>query len=462
MSGFQLSPAFCSHNGVVILSNDSKDVLLGLLNENDTVLKTRIQKTFPEVKIAFTPIDKSTFDMRLSRFYSDQNDIASSDLSVALGSSNDEGKGIDEIDEEAPIINLLNSVFLEAIARRASDIHIESEKQLSRIRFRIDGVLVTVLTISQDKAVALSSRLKVLSNLNVLETRKPQDGRLNINSGEETLDIRVSITPTVYGESIVLRLLNRSDASLGLEELGFSQKDLESIHSIISCTSGLVLISGPTGSGKTTTLGAILRKLNTETTKIISIEDPVENRIDGVTQIQINEEIGITFDSMLRRVFRQDPDIIMIGEIRDSVTAELAIRAALTGHLVFATLHTTSVNEVPIRLTDMGVPPYLVAATLRALVGQRLVRRVCDECSGAGCDRCMHTGFYGRTVIAETLVITETLRSIIRDNIDEGRFLKALRASGFRDMYQDGREKVAQGITTQQEIRSELGGFNEP
>jgi type II secretory ATPase GspE/PulE/Tfp pilus assembly ATPase PilB-like protein len=304
---------------------------------------------------------------------------------------------------------------------------------------------------------ALSTRLKLLSNLNVLETRRPQDGHIDITAERYSLDVRLSITPTIWGESIVLRLLNRAGAPLDLDTLGFSAKHRARLDAILGVPSGLVLVTGPTGSGKTTTLAALLTELNRNAIKVISIEDPVEYRIAGVTQIQTNDELGLSFDAILRRVFRQDPDIIMVGEIRDRETAELAVRAALTGHLVFATLHTNNALEAVFRLANMGIPAYLAGAVLKAVVAQRLVRKICPACGGTGCNACAQTGCHGRTVIAETLCLDDELSGAICDEVSRTRLGALLAERGFTTLHDDADEKIATGITTAEEVRRELG-----
>jgi type II secretory ATPase GspE/PulE/Tfp pilus assembly ATPase PilB-like protein len=296
-----------------------------------------------------------------------------------------------------------------------------------------------------------------LAHLNVLETRKPQDGHIDVKAESFSVDVRISITPTIWGESIVLRLLNRSDVPYSLETLGFSADHRKQLDSILALASGLILVTGPTGSGKTTTLATILKILNTKERKIISLEDPVEYRIAGISQIQINEELGLTFDTLLRRVFRQDPDIIMVGEIRDSETAELAVRAALTGHVVFATLHTTDAVEAIYRLQNMGIPPYLVASVLQAVIAQRLVRRICTKCHAKGCGSCSGTGYSGRIVVSEMLQITRVLAGQISDEVISGKLRKFLEKSGHKTLFDDAKEKVALGVTSHEEIRRELG-----
>jgi len=317
--------------------------------------------------------------------------------------------------------------------------------------------LVTVKQISQERALAVSARLKILANLNVLENRRPQDGHIDVKTDSYSLDVRISTIPTVWGESIVLRLLNRSDSPLSLDSLGFSEVYAAYLQKILAITSGLILVTGPTGSGKTTTLAALLKELDIKSTKIISIEDPVEYQIPGIIQIQVNEELGLGFDALLRRIFRQDPDVIMIGEIRDIETAELAVRAALTGHLVFATLHTNNSLEAVYRLQNMGVPPYMVAAVLKAVIAQRLIRKVCHACRGEGCSCCSNTGYIGRTAIAEFISVDITLQDMIAAGAVIEQLRSRLNNICFKTLYDDAEEKVSSALTTEAEIRRELG-----
>ena len=298
--------------------------------------------------------------------------------------------------------------------------------------------------------------MKILANLNALENRRPQDGHIDVRTDSYSLDVRISIIPTIWGESIVLRLLNRSDSPFSLDSLGFSQSHFNCLQDILHISSGLILVTGPTGSGKTTTLAAILKSLDINDSKIISIEDPVEYRIEGITQIQVHEELALTFDALLRRIFRQDPDIIMIGEIRDIETAELAIRAALTGHLVFATLHTNNAIEAVYRLQNMGIPAYMLAAVLRMVIAQRLIRKVCRECK-CGCPHCSNTGYLGRTVIAEFIPINTDLSDLISSGIGIQEMRGFLQKISFKSLFDDADEKIALNLTTELEVRRELG-----
>ncbi|GHV88911.1 general secretion pathway protein GspE [Spirochaetia bacterium] len=453
MTAISLSPVFCAANGIVINSSDDKNISLGMLHPEDTVLQARIKKEYPQYQCGFTAITTEEFNIKLSRLYGEENPGGT----PAAANEDRRASAIDKIAKDAPAVNTLNGIFLEALAKNASDIHIEAEKENAQIRFRIDGMLVFIRTITQERALEVSARLKYLARLNTIENRRPQDGHLALQTSDYSLDARISIIPAIWGESIVLRLLNRSDVPLSVEALGFSAGHQEHIKTILSMTSGLILVTGPTGSGKTTTLAAVLKELHTSAIKIISIEDPVEYRIDGITQIQVNEELSLTFDAALRRIFRQDPDIIMVGEIRDIETAELAIRAAMTGHLVFATLHTNNASESVFRLHNMGLPFYEIAAVLKAVIAQRLIRKRCTACNAAGCPACVGTGYSGRTVIAEILLITTTLADSISRGILAEDMRHTLAQSGHRTLYDDAEEKVSRGITTGKEVQRELG-----
>jgi len=446
-----LAPAFCAANGIIITRCECKTIYFELLDINDAVLQSRVKKAFSGFQCIFNELENDSFNLKLSQLFSEEqssNVVLSSDSRESI---------IDKIADDAPVINLLNSIFLEAISKRASDIHIESGFNQSAIRFRVDGLLMTVKTISQERSIAISARLKILANLNVLENRRPQDGHIDVKTDSYSLDVRISIIPAIWGESIVLRLLNRSDSPCSLDSLGFSASHTTHLQGIKNIRAGLILATGPTGSGKTTTLTAILKELNTNNTKIISIEDPVEYRTEGITQIQVNEELQLTFDAILRRIFRQDPDIIMVGEIRDIETAELAVRAALTGHLVLATLHTNNAIEAVYRLQNMGIPPYMLAAVLRMIIAQRLIRKICPKCEANGCAHCSNTGYWGRTVAAEIVPIDRELSSMIADGVGIGQLRLHLQEKSFKTIFDDAKEKASAGITTEAEIQRELG-----
>ena len=369
-----LSPSFCEAHHVLPISVTESRAEIGCTEMTDGQTKLFLKSFFSGRETIFTVLDEKEFSLRLSRLFSKDGDGADGDEGE---SGTEEGGTVDvnHIAAGAPAVNLLNSIILEAISRGASDIHIDSFVDGFFVRYRVAGLMEDGARITKEEAAALSVRLKMLSRLNVLEKRRAQDGRLSVQAGASApADVRLSVVPTVYGESIVMRLLHTEEKILSLDSLGFPEDQLVLIKKLIRQGGGLVLVTGPTGSGKTTTLNAMLSYLRTSEKKIISIEDPVEYRIPGITQIQTDDETGMTFSEILRRVLRQDPDIIMVGEIRDSETAALAVRAALTGHLVLATLHTGAPEEAPVRLTDMGVPEYLVRAVLKAVIGQELER----------------------------------------------------------------------------------------
>ncbi len=399
------------------------------------------------------------------------------DLSF-LAAELDEPTDLLEATDDAPIIRLVNSLLSQAIRERASDIHIEPFEKDVVARFRIDGILYNILTIQKRFQASIASRVKIMSDLNIAEKRLPQDGGMRVKIGGKDVDIRVSIVPTAFGERIVLRLLYRESALLPLEEIGFSGDNLVRFNELITRPHGIILVTGPTGSGKTTTLYASLSKINSPDQNIITIEDPIEYQLKGIGQIQVNAKINLTFAAGLRSVLRQDPDVILVGEIRDSETAEIAIQAALTGHLVFSTLHTNDAAGAVTRLIDMKIEPFLISSSVMAILAQRLVRVLCKECrepysitpaeiaeletrtaeAGAtvyrakGCEACFQTGYLGRKAIYELLLVDDELRQLIMKNADASTVKTAAVAKGMRTLRQDGAEKILQGITTVEEV----------
>lgn len=396
------------------------------------------------------------------------------------GTAWQEPRDLLETDDEAPIIRLVNSLFAQAIKERASDIHIEPFEQELLIRLRIDGLLYD--SFSPPKAIQslLISRIKIMAGLNIAEKRLPQDGRIRLKIAGKDVDIRVSVIPTAFGERVVLRLLDRSAALLGLEELGLSGGNLTSIQRLVRQSHGIVLVTGPTGSGKTTTLYAALSTINTSDKNIITIEDPIEYQLRGIGQMQVSPKIDLTFAAGLRSILRQDPDVIMIGEIRDVETAEIAIQAALTGHLVFSTLHTNDSFGAVSRLLDMGIEPFLVSSSVLGVMAQRLIRRVCQACrqryqpkeqeireiglspeavagrpfyrSGPGCDSCNYKGYRGRTGIHELLPLTDALRTLVMQRADAATIRREAQQKGMLTLRDDGAEKVLAGLTTVEEV----------
>ncbi|MDQ5893668.1 MAG: Secretory pathway protein [Patescibacteria group bacterium] len=350
------------------------------------------------------------------------------------------------------IVELVDSLITHGFHRGASDVHIDPAQEGVTIRFRVDGMLMYADTLSNDLHEELIARIKVLSGLRTDIHFVPQDGRFRFAQGICDCDIRVSIIPTHHGENVVMRLLRNDSDIPTLGKLGFSDHDVSRIVQCLSYHQGMILVTGPTGSGKTSTLYTLISALSSEKNSIITLEDPIEYAMPGIRQIQIHSRHGITFANGLRSIVRQDPDIIMVGEIRDTETAQIATNISLTGHLLLSTLHTNSaLGSIP-RLIDMGVDPYLVASTLSLVIAQRLVRKVCQQCKGAGCGACGTLGFKGRTVIAETLIVDEELRKYIMARTSHAEISRYVRSKGMRSMYEDGMEKVEKGITTQEEI----------
>ena len=357
-----------------------------------------------------------------------------------------------DADDEAPVIRLVNALLTDAAKARASDIHIEPYERALVVRFRIDGVLHDVLTPPPRLAAALASRVKIVAGLDVAERRLPQDGRLAVRIGGQDVDVRVSIVPTAFGERVALRLLQRSDAGRALEELGMTAALVDRVAVLLRRTHGILLVTGPTGSGKTTTLYAALRRVADGSRNLMTIEDPVEYQLPGIAQMQVHPRIGLTFAAGLRAVLRQDPDVILVGEIRDRETVEIALQAALTGHLVLATLHTNDAASAMTRLLDMGVEPYLIASSVVAVLAQRLVRRVCATCGAAGCAACRQTGFHGRTGIHELVIVDERLRARIMARDDAATIRRDARAAGTIPLRDDGLAKARAGVTTEAEV----------
>jgi type IV pilus assembly protein PilB len=388
-------------------------------------------------------------------------------------------------DGDAPIIKLVQSIITEAIRRRASDIHLEPLERHFRVRYRIDGVLLEVDSPPKRLQLAIISRLKIMANISIAERRVPQDGRIQIAAAGRMLDLRVSSLPTAHGESIVMRILDPEGLKLGLPELGFLPDDQYEFERLIASSDGLMLVTGPTGSGKTTTLYACLHQLNQPDRKIITVEEPVEYQMSGINQVPVNATIGMTFASALRAILRQAPNIVMVGEIRDRETADIAINASLTGHMVFSTLHTNDAPAAVSRLVNLGVKPFLVAASLRASLAQRLVRRNCPQCKqayspsvrelhalglppgrlagagfahGAGCAACNGTGYQGRLAVFEILLVNDDIRTMIYDNASASRLRHRARQAGLRTMREDGVRKVLAGLTTIEEVVSATTG----
>ena len=380
---------------------------------------------------------------------------------------------------DAPVIKLVNLMLSRAVKDRASDIHIEPYQSSLAVRYRIDGVLYNALSLPKRIQSSLTSRIKVMAKLNIAEKRLPQDGRINIKIGDRNIDIRVSVIPIAFGERVVMRLLDKTDTTFNLIDLGIDGERSKSFDDLIRSPYGIVLVTGPTGSGKTTTLYAAISTINHPEINIITIEDPIEYQIEGIGQIQVNPKIGLTFASGLRSIVRQDPDVILVGEIRDKETAEIAIQSSLTGHLVFSTLHTNDAASAVTRLIDMGIESFLVTSSVIAIIAQRLVRTLCHECREAyepddkslakigidrdmlkdrkiyrkkGCPACMNTGYRGRTAIFEMMLLDDHLKKLILKTSDANQILRDAVKSGMTTLLQDGTRKVLEGITTIEEV----------
>jgi len=392
----------------------------------------------------------------------------------------EERRDLLDLANEAPIIKLMNVIISQAAKERASDIHIEPYEKELRVRYRIDGVLYQTLTPPRSYHAAIVSRIKIMANLNIAEKRLPQDGRIKIMLTGREIDIRVSIVPTAFGERVVMRLLDKGTFLLSLEDLGLNTKNLNQFERLLECSHGIILMTGPTGSGKTTTQYAALNRLNSMEKNIITIEDPIEYMMDGIAQIQVRPKIDLTFANGLRSILRQDPDTILVGEIRDVETAEMAIQASLTGHLVFSTLHTNDASGAVTRLLNMGTEPFLVSSSVVAVLAQRLVRTICPGCKcsytpdelelenigikkerlrdgvlwrGSGCAECVGRGYRGRIGVFELLMVRENIQSLVLSNVDSNTIKReAISRNGMTTLRDDGAEKAIAGVTTVEEV----------
>ncbi len=406
-------------------------------------------------------------------------DITEGEVEIGLPQKNVESDDNSTVEADAPIIKLVNTLIVEAFKARASDIHLEPMSKSFRVRYRIDGVMHEMKSPPKRLQAAILSRLKIQSNMSIAERRIPQDGRIQTQVGGKLIDLRVSCIPTIHGESIVMRILDKEGLRLGLPELGFFTDDQQTFERLIGLPDGILLVTGPTGSGKTTTLYSCLNFINRPDRKIITVEDPVEYLLAGINQVQVSETIGLTFSAALRSMLRQAPNIIMLGEIRDLETASIAINASLTGHLVFSTLHTNDAPGAVTRLIDIGVKPFLVASSIRALMAQRLVRKICKKCAapyqptetelaslgldptkitsadfkrGKGCNDCNKTTFRGRFGIFEIFVIDDEARKLIYDRVPSSVLRARAREMGMRTLREDGARKVVAGLTTADEV----------
>mgnify|MGYP001212168207 CR=1 FL=1 len=422
--------------------------------------------------------DQETLKAKVKEFYGEEGSLADAIAAAAAVAGSDPEKAA----QSAPVVRLLNSILHRAIADRASDVHFEVFPKELRVRYRVDGALYEIEAPPVHLAAPLLARIKVMSDLDIAETKMPQDGRIALSIDGRPVDLRVATLPGIGGEGCVLRVLDRSAVSLDLVALGLAPEDIETLGELTQLPHGIVLVTGPTGSGKTTTLYAMLNLANDAAIKIITVEDPVEYDIDGIVQVPINEEIGVTYPKVLRTVLRQDPDKILVGEVRDSETALVAVEASLTGHTVFATVHTNDAPSAITRLVDLGLEPFLITATLEAIVAQRLVRRVCRACKasyqaddevlrelgreaaelrgvtlyyGKGCDECFHTGYRGRTAICEIMRVDASLRRAILERASTAAIRELARQAGMRTLREAGIKAVLEGVTTLEEVRRE-------
>jgi len=480
----RLPEKFCRQHLVVPVGEDAGVITLAMANPVDVVA---IDRTRLMTKKEVRPVISAPEE--IERIINSYYGVGESVKDVLKEAEEEEGLlfldeseelKIDQlkaIGEEAPIVRVVNMVILQAIRDGASDIHIEPQEGHVKIRYRIDGVLQDSATTSVKIHPALTSRIKILCRMNIAERRLPQDGRFQVTVDNRNIDFRVSSLPTIFGEKMVMRILDKSTLLLNLDRLGFEHEDLEKFNRMIRHPYGMLLLTGPTGSGKTTTLYSALNFINQPTLNITTIEDPVEYRLEGINQVQVKPKIGLTFANTLRTIMRQDPDIIMVGEIRDRETAEIAIHAALTGHLVFSTLHTNTAAGAVVRLQEMDVPSYLISSALVGVVAQRLVRKICESCKeeirvkgpvvreitgedqeelivyqGKGCSRCSKTGYRGRVSVTETLFPDEEMRSLILSNATEREVTAYARETGMSTLRENAFKKVLRGITTLEEV----------
>jgi general secretion pathway protein E len=466
-----LSPRFLRQSRCLPIAQHDHTVTLAMADPLDQETRSTVASCTGLTVRAGIAAEQEIVDA-IDRYYGQTTKNDSEGVSSAGESGDAEDlEHLRDMASEAPVIRLVNAMIALAVEKRSSDIHIEPFEKEFRVRYRVDGVLVSQDPPPRELKAAIISRVKLMAKLNIAERRLPQDGRIKIKTLGREVDLRVSTLPTLYGESVVMRLLDRSAGDFyDLEKLGFDRHMLSRMEYYTSLPHGILLVTGPTGSGKSTTLYSALKRINQTDKKIITIEDPVEYQMDGINQIHVNPQIGLTFAAGLRHIVRQDPDVIMIGEIRDRETADIAIRAALTGHFVYSTLHTNDAPSAITRLSDMGVENFLMTSSLVAVLAQRLVRVICNECKapdgtaltpdgetipafrGIGCERCFNTGFRGRLGIFELMELDEELRAIIMRNEDASKITACARRHGMRNLREDGWLKVRQGITTAGEV----------
>lgn len=484
MAALTLPYIFARTHGVMVVDS-TEDAVELLVREDITPTALAEARRSLGLPMRLTRVPRGTFDARLADAYG-QGDASASDVVDDIGQDVDVSQMMQDIpvvedlletQDDAPIIRMINALLQQAVREKASDIHIEPYERYCLVRFRRDGTLTDVARPHRALHAAMASRIKIMAQLDIAEKRLPQDGRIALRLAGRTVDVRVSTVPTAHGERIVLRLLDKSGQQRGLETTGMADDTQGGFRELLAHPHGIVLVTGPTGSGKSTTLYAALREIAGPTTNIVTVEDPIEYDLPGVGQIQVNSRIELTFAKALRSILRQDPDVIMIGEIRDLETAQIAVQASLTGHLVLATLHTNDAASAITRLIDMGVEPFLLASSLRGVLAQRLVRRLCPECrtsrpatdvdrevigddapdiiwapSDTGCPTCSRTGYSGRTGVYELLSLDGDLSQLIHDNAPEAQLRSEARRRGLRLLREDGMRYLAHGETSAEEL----------
>ena len=479
--------SFARSQMVIPLSKHLQSLTVALANPLDLLAIDNLKKI---TGYDINPVIATKGDMReaIAKFYGSKDlleeavnssyDIDGSQEIISMSASRESLEDTVSRAEEAPVIKLVNLLLIQAVKEGASDIHIEPFREKINVRFRIDGILHKIAPPSQHLLLALVSRIKILSKMDIAEKRLPQDGGFTVKVEDRLIDLRVSVVPTIFGEKAVIRILDKESISFELDKLGFSKKDFNLFKQAITRPYGLVLVTGPTGSGKSTTLYSALSSIMTPKKNILTIEDPVEYQISGINQTQVKPNIGLTFAEGLHSFLRQDPDIIMVGEVRDIETAAICIRASLTGHLVLSTLHTNDASSAVTRLIDIGIEPYLVASSLLLIMAQRLVRRLCPKCKrpakmpediatryniskrdifeADGCDFCRNTGYKGRIAIHELLSISQELRSLIANRADLSQIRDMAKKGGMNTLTEDGLAKVAEGVTSLNEVMSSV------
>lgn len=470
---------------VLPLKKEGSSLWLAMNNVNQiqAVDEARMASGFRIVPVMASP---ALIESSIQRFYGQQRSSAGNQESSRKGSDIPSKKAMPEAFsdadgvEQAPVIRLANSIIQQAIADRASDIHVEPQNESVRVRYRIDGVLIEALNVPKNLQAPLISRIKLMAEMDIAERRLPQDGRILMRYSGKEYDLRASCIPAAYGEKIALRVLDKSRVMIGLESLGFTKENREKIDSLSSQPNGMFLCTGPTGSGKTTTQYAVLQMLNKPGVNILTVEDPVEYQIAGISQVQVNRKAGLSFASALRAFLRQDPDIIMVGEMRDLETSQIAVESALTGHLVLSTLHTNDAPSAALRLIDMGIEPYLISATIIGVLAQRLGRRLCPHCKklhqikatelvklgylpkspdeevsiykAAGCDQCRHTGYKGQMGIHELMILNDEIAELIVQRASIAEIRTLAKSLGMKELKEDGLAKVLEGVTDPDEV----------